>query len=45
VVTAKHITAEDRTLLNSYVTTIVEKGEFDSGRFSAEVRRALTGSK
>jgi signal transduction histidine kinase/DNA-binding response OmpR family regulator len=45
VVTAKNITAEDRTLLNSYVTTIVEKGEFDSGRFSAEVRRALTGSK
>jgi CheY-like chemotaxis protein len=43
VVTAKHITAADRARLNGYVTTIMEKGEFDAGRFSAEVRRAMSG--
>jgi PAS domain S-box-containing protein len=43
VVTAKQITAEDRERLSAYVTTIVEKGEFDSDRFTAEVRRAMSG--
>ena len=32
VVTAKEITAEDRAKLNGYVTTIMEKGEFDRDR-------------
>ena len=45
VVTAKQITAEDRAVLNGYVTTIMEKEAFDTGRLTAEVRRALTGRK
>jgi CheY-like chemotaxis protein len=50
VVTAKEITAKDRAKLGRYlagafcaVTTILEKGEFDSERFAAEVRRAMSG--
>jgi PAS domain S-box-containing protein len=43
VVTAKQITAEDRAVLNGYVTTILEKGEFDRERFAAEVRLAMSG--
>ena len=43
VVTAKQITAEDRAKLNGYVTTIMEKAEFDRDRFTAEVRRAMSG--
>ena len=42
VVTEK-ITAEDRAKLNGYVTTIMEKAEFDRDRFAAEVRRATSG--
>ena len=43
VLTAKQITAEDRTKLNGYVMAILEKSECDPGRFTAEVRRALSG--
>jgi PAS domain S-box-containing protein len=43
VVTAKRITAEDRTKLNGYVATIMEKADFDRDRFVAEVRRAMSG--
>jgi CheY-like chemotaxis protein len=43
VVTAKRITAEDRARLSGYVTTIMEKGDFDSDHFIAEVRRAMSG--
>jgi CheY-like chemotaxis protein len=43
VVTANHVTAEDRSKLNRYVMAIMEKGEFDRDRFSAEVRRAMSG--
>ena len=43
VVTAKHITAEDRVRLNGYVTAIVEKAEFNRDRFRAEIRRAMSG--
>ncbi len=43
VVTAKRITAEDRVKLNGYVATIMEKAEFDGARFTAEVRRAMSG--
>ncbi len=43
VVTAKRITAEDRAKLNGFVATIVEKAEFDGARFTAEVRRAMSG--
>ena len=43
VVTAKHITAEDRNRLNGYVMTIMEKANFDRDRFIAEVRRAMAG--
>jgi PAS domain S-box-containing protein len=43
VVTAKQITAEDRTKLSRYATTIMEKAEFNPDRFTAEVRRAMSG--
>jgi CheY-like chemotaxis protein len=43
VVTAKQITAEDRVRLNAFVTTIMEKADFDRDRFIAEVRRAMSG--
>jgi CheY-like chemotaxis protein len=43
VVTAKQITAENRANLNGYVTAIMEKAEFDRDRFTAEVRRAMSG--
>jgi CheY-like chemotaxis protein len=40
-VTAKQITAEDRAHLNGFVTTIIDKAEFDRERFTAEVRRIV----
>ncbi|MEA2762177.1 MAG: hypothetical protein QOD47_1461 [Gemmatimonadaceae bacterium] len=43
VVTAKHITLEDRGKLNGYVTAIMEKADFDRDRFITEVRRAMAG--
>jgi PAS domain S-box-containing protein len=43
VVTAERITVEHRTRLNGYVTTIMEKGDFDHDHFPAEVRRAMSG--
>jgi CheY-like chemotaxis protein len=43
VVTAKEITADDRVNLNGFVTTIMEKANFDRDRFLGEVRRAMSG--
>jgi CheY-like chemotaxis protein len=43
VVTAKLITADDRAKLSRSVTTIMEKAGPDPDRFTAEVRRALSG--
>ncbi|MEA2764215.1 MAG: hypothetical protein QOK07_619 [Gemmatimonadaceae bacterium] len=43
VITAKHITLEDRAKLNGYVMAIMEKANFDRDRFIAEVRRAMAG--
>jgi CheY-like chemotaxis protein/nitrogen-specific signal transduction histidine kinase len=43
VVTAKQIAAEDRVKLNRHVSVIMEKGAFDRNRFTAEVRRAMSG--
>jgi PAS domain S-box-containing protein len=43
VVTARQIADEDRARLSCYVTTIMEKAEFDPDRFTAEVRRAMSG--
>jgi PAS domain S-box-containing protein len=45
VVTAKTVTPEDRARLNGFVTTIVEKDGFSRDRFTAEVRRAMSGRK
>ncbi len=45
IVTARQITAEDQAKLNGYVTAVMEKAEFDSDRFVAEVRRAMSGRK
>ena len=43
VVTNKQITAQDRAKLQGHVTTIMEKADFDPDRFTAEVRRAMSG--
>ncbi len=45
IVTAKTITAEERAKLNGYVASIMEKGRFDGERFTAEVRRAMSGRR
>jgi CheY-like chemotaxis protein len=45
VVTAKELTGEDRAKLNGFVTTIMEKGEFNRDRYTAEVRRAMSGRR
>jgi CheY-like chemotaxis protein len=41
VVTAKQVTAEDRIRLNHVVKGVMEKSEFNHGRFIGEVRRAM----
>jgi PAS domain S-box-containing protein len=43
VVTAKHITVEDRAKLDGSVKSIMEKGALDPERFTTEVRRAMSG--
>jgi CheY-like chemotaxis protein len=43
IVTAKHVTAEDRAKLNGFVMSVMEKANFDRNRFIAEVRRAMSG--
>jgi CheY-like chemotaxis protein len=43
VVTAKHLTQEDRKKLSGFVRHIVEKSELDPERFSTEIRRAMSG--
>jgi PAS domain S-box-containing protein len=43
VVTAAQVTSENRAKLNGYVTTILEKANFGHDRFTAEVRRAMSG--
>jgi CheY-like chemotaxis protein len=45
VVTARQVSAADRTRLNGCVTAIVEKGEFGPGRLTDEVRRAMSGRR
>jgi PAS domain S-box-containing protein len=42
VLTARDITTADRTRLNGYVSAIMQKAAFDSGRFAVEVRRAMS---
>jgi len=43
VLTATRVTIEDRVKLNGNVTTIMEKANFGRDRFTAEVRRAMSG--
>jgi CheY-like chemotaxis protein len=43
VVTAKHITVEDRAKLAGSVRAIMEKNALDPERFATEVRRAMSG--
>jgi CheY-like chemotaxis protein len=43
VVTAKQVTPEDRVRLNHVVKNVMEKSEFNHGRFIGEVRRAMAG--
>jgi CheY-like chemotaxis protein len=45
IVTAKRIAPADRARLNGFVTTIMEKGQFDRARFTAEIRRAMSGRR
>jgi CheY-like chemotaxis protein len=45
VVTAAKITADDRAKLSGYVTTIMEKADFDLLRFTVEVRRAMSARR
>jgi CheY-like chemotaxis protein len=42
VVTAKHPPTEELVRLNGFVTTVMDKGEFDRDRFTAEIRRATS---
>lgn len=42
VLTAKTLTAEDRERLKGFITTVLDKSEFDRDRFTAEVRRAMS---
>jgi CheY-like chemotaxis protein len=41
VVTAKQIAEADRNILNGHVMQIIEKSEFNHGRFVSEVRRVM----
>jgi len=43
ILTAKQITAEDRIRLEGSVKKILEKSEFNHGRFIGEIKRAMTG--
>jgi CheY-like chemotaxis protein len=43
IVTAKRVTEEDHRKLSGYVSTILEKAEFDGERFTTEIRRAMAG--
>ncbi|GAA3407697.1 response regulator [Paenibacillus hodogayensis] len=43
VVTAKHITEEDRRRLNGYVTTIIQKGSFNKQELLQEVGSLISG--
>jgi hypothetical protein len=45
IVTAKTITPEERAKLSVTVAGILEKAHFDTARFTAEVRRAMTGRR
>jgi PAS domain S-box-containing protein len=45
IVTAKHITHEDRAQLNGFVTAIMNKSDFEHDGFKAEVRRAMSGRR
>ena len=45
VVTAKQITHEDRVRLNGNVLKVLEKSEFNHGRFLSEVRRAMSSGR
>ena len=45
VITAKTITAKDRAALSRSVTAIMEKAGPDPDRFTAEVRRAMSGRR
>jgi signal transduction histidine kinase/CheY-like chemotaxis protein/CHASE3 domain sensor protein len=41
IVTAKHISSAEREMLSRHVENMMEKSDFNHGRFTGEVRRAL----
>ncbi|MFZ6676705.1 response regulator [Undibacterium sp. Tian12W] len=43
ILTAKQVTADDRIRLNGDVKKVMEKSDFNHGRFIGEVRRAMAG--
>jgi PAS domain S-box-containing protein len=45
IVTSKQLTAEERTRINGDVLQIIEKSDFNHGRFIGEVRRAMARGK
>lgn len=45
VITSKKITIEDRKRLNGDVKSVIEKADFNHGRFAGEVKRAMTGRR
>ncbi|MFZ6731458.1 response regulator [Undibacterium sp. Ji42W] len=43
ILTAKQVTTDDRMRLNGDVKKVIEKSDFNHGRFIGEVRRAMAG--
>ncbi len=43
IVTAKQLNAQDRKKLKGHVSSVMEKANFDRARFTAEIRRAMSG--
>ena len=43
IVTSKTLTPEDLGKLNGFVSTVLEKGDFNGDQFASEVRRAVSG--
>jgi CheY-like chemotaxis protein len=43
IVTSRMVSAEDRARLSGYVTSIMEKSDFEPGQLAAEVKRAMVG--
>jgi CheY-like chemotaxis protein len=45
IMTARHVSAEDRARLNGFVAAIIEKADFRPTQLTDEIRRAMRGRK